>query len=81
MLNVIPVIGWLLSLVVYSCLSVPFWVCWTYAGLGEKYFTFLPYEWHSIPFWDCVGLCFCFVIAKMVVLPQFSSSSTNNKQG
>lgn len=29
-----------------------FWVCWSWYGLGEKYFNFLPEQFHVIPFWD-----------------------------
>ena len=72
MINMIPVFGWLLSFILYTSISVPFWYCWTNVGLGTKYFAFLPEQWQSIPFWDCVGLTFCVIIAKVIVFPNFS---------
>lgn len=56
MLNAIPVIGWLFSFGAAVSLSVPFWFCWTFWGLGSSYFGFLPAQYQVIPFWHCVGL-------------------------
>lgn len=78
MLNKIPVIGWLLTLIASISLSIPFWVCWTACGLGKTYFTFLPSRWQAIPFWHCVGM---FLIAGILkgMLPTLVSSSSTSK--
>lgn len=63
MINNIPVIGWILSVLGAFGLSVPFWLFWTVMELGKKYFYFLPEVYQSIPFWNCVGL---FVILSII---------------
>jgi len=55
-LNNIPIFGWILSFIWNSSLSVPFWLCWTYFGVGEKYFYWLPPVYRSIPFGSCIAL-------------------------
>lgn len=56
MINELPIIGWLLSLIGNISLSVPFWFCWTHCGIGKKFFYFAPEVYQSISFWNCVGL-------------------------
>jgi len=34
------------------------WFPYTYMGMGEKYFEFLPPVWRHPPFWDCFWLSF-----------------------
>ncbi len=65
MINSIPVIGWFISLLVSISLAVPFWLVWTIFDIGEYYFDFLPSQWQSIPFWDCVGL---FIVGSIIRL-------------
>jgi hypothetical protein len=79
MINKLPVIGWLLSLVANVSLSVPFWICWTACGIGAKYFYWLPELYQRIPFWDCVGLFIAISIVKGALVPQFASVSQTNK--
>ncbi len=69
MLNAIPIVGWLLSMIVAAFMAVPVWFCWTWCGLGSKYGAELPCYWQAIPYVDLVLL---FVIAstlKAVCLP------------
>ena len=81
MLNYIPVIGWLLSLFLSCSLAVPFWVIWSVMGLGEKYFYWLPEVYHSVPFWDCVGLFMIIGILKCVLPTKLASvNNTNNPE-
>lgn len=80
MINKLPIIGWLLSLVANISLSVPFWLIWTVCGIGSKYFYWIPETYQSIPFWNCVGLFMVIAILKSTLTPQFvhvSQSNTN----
>ena len=56
MINKLPFIGWIISVLLNISMVVPFWVCWTHYGLGVKYFYFLPPVFQVIGFWACVGL-------------------------
>ncbi len=81
MINKLPIIGWALSFCASVSLSVMFWLCWTYCGLGAKYFYQLPERYQSIPFWNCVGLFIILSILKGMfpVLVSSSSSSKSEK--
>lgn len=83
MINKLPVIGWLLSIVSSVSLSIPFWICWTVCGLGEKYFYWLPEVYWNLPFWNCVGLFIVISIIKGVLVPTLVSvsSRSSNKTG
>ena len=70
MLNAIPVIGWLLSLVFTTSVAVPFWIVWSACGIGSKYFYWLPEVYQRIPFWNCVGLFMVIGILKSVLTPK-----------
>lgn len=78
MINSIPVLGWAISVVCSISLAIPFWICWTLCGIGDRYFDFLPVEWQVIPFWDCVGLFIVLSIIKGLV-PQIASVSQRVK--
>jgi hypothetical protein len=80
MLNVIPVIGWLMDLGFKISLAVPFWFIWTFCGLGRKYFFFLPPVYQSLPFWNCVGLFIVIPIAYIIIVPKIASVSQENKR-
>jgi hypothetical protein len=75
----IPFLGWILSTVGAVSLSVPFWICWTWGGIGEKYFSWLPLVYQSISFWNCVGLFIVIAIIKGTLIPKlFSVSNSQN---
>ena len=78
MVNAIPIIGWLISMAVNASLAVPFWICWTSYGIGQKYFTFLPSQWQSIPFWDCLGLFISVSVIKCVFVPKLAEVNQKN---
>ena len=78
MINKLPIIGWLLSLVANISLSVPFWIVWSYFGIGAKYFYWLPPVYQAISFWNCVGLFICISILKAVLVPTLASVSNSN---
>jgi len=71
MFNCIPILGWLLSFLIYWSFAVPFWFLWSYVGIGKIYFYWLPHVYLNIPFWDCVWLGMIFSILKCVVFPHF----------
>ena len=79
MLNAIPIVGWLLSLIFSVSLAIPFWICYTVCGLGVKYFYWLPKVYQAVPFWHCVGLFICISVLKSMLVPKFSSVSNQNE--
>jgi len=83
MLNKIPFIGWVLSALAAVGLAVPFWLCWSIGGVGEKYFYWLPEVYQFIPFWECVALFIVIAILKTTVIsmiPKLFSISISNDQ-
>jgi len=81
MLNKLPIIGWIFTFIGATSLSVPFWVCWTWFGIGEKYFYFLPQIFQIIPFWDSVGLFLVLAIIKPTLTPTVVNVSQTNTKG
>ena len=81
MLNKIPFIGWFFTAIAAIGLSVPFWFFWTYIGIGQTYFYFVPVVFKSIPFWDCVGLFVVISILKGTLIPKVFSVSNDTKVG
>jgi len=79
MINSIPVIGWLLSLVFTISSSIPFWIIWTHFGLGSRYAYWLPEVYQSIPFWHCVGLFIVISILKSSLTPKFANVTQKNE--
>lgn len=67
----IPIL-WAMNVLTALVLSVPFWICWTFFGIGQKYFYFVPAVYQHIPFWNCVGL---FIISGIIkgLIPQLIS--------
>ena len=49
---------------VFMIAPLPFWMFWTWQGLGEIYGAGLPEYWRSIPYSHCIGLYVC---ASMIV--------------
>lgn len=78
MINSIPIVGWLISIVVSVSLAIPFWFCWSFCGLGETYFYWLPAVYQILPFWHVVGLFIVLSILKGKFPTFVSSSATNN---
>lgn len=72
-LNALPLVGWVLSGIIAVSLAVPFWLCWTFFGIGAKYFYWLPAIYQRIPFWDCVGLFIAISIIKSILTPRLAS--------
>lgn len=79
MINSIPVLGWLLSIVFNTSLAIPFWFFWTYLEIGKRYFSFLPEVYLGVGFWDCVGI---FVVLSILrgFFPVLVSVSQTNKE-
>ena len=82
MINKLPLIGWMLSIIANVSLSVPFWFFWTVCGIGAKFFYWLPTVYLHIGFWESVGVFICAGIVKEVVTPKFANvtqTNTNNE--
>ena len=67
-MNKLPIIGWLIALACTASLAVPFWICWTLAGIGATFFPFLPTAYATIGFFQSVGLFTSIGILKQVCL-------------
>lgn len=80
MINSIPVVGWLLSILLNISLSLPFWLFWTFWEIGKKYFYFVPEQYQVIPFWDCVMLFVVISILKGVFVPSLANVSQTNSR-
>lgn len=84
MVNVIPVLGWLISFGANVSMAIPFWLVWTQCGIGEEFFFFLPQAHRAPGFWACVGIFIVVSILKAVLLPRQHVSienKINNKSG
>jgi len=79
MLNSLPIIGWLISFIATTSLSLAFWVCWSVGGIGTKYFYFLPDTYQDISFWNCVGLFIVISILKGTLIPKIFKVSNNQE--
>lgn len=79
MLNAIPIIGWILSLLFSASLALPFWIIWTVNGVGAKYAYWLPNVYQTPGFWECVGIFMVASIIKTVFIPSLASVSNDNK--
>lgn len=71
-MNALPLVGWVLSFVGNVSLAIPFWICWTNCGIGAMYFDFLPSQWQSIPFWNCVGIFISVSVIRTVFVPKLA---------
>ncbi|HEY4506768.1 MAG TPA: hypothetical protein VJH71_01205 [Candidatus Paceibacterota bacterium] len=78
MLNVIPVVGWILDIFFKASLAVPFWFIWTVCGFGKRYFYFVPPVYQDLPFFHCLGLFIVIPIIYIIVVPKIISVSQNN---
>jgi hypothetical protein len=78
----IPVIGHVLEFVFKVSVAIPFWICYTVSGLGEKYFSFLPAEYQSFGFWETVGLFIVLSVFGSIIkeLSPFSFSVNNSNK-
>ena len=79
MLNAIPGIGWALDFFFKVSLAIPFWLIWTWFGLGEKYFYFLPPVYQAPGFWNCVGLFIAVPILYLIFVPKLFSVKVEQK--
>ncbi len=58
------------------------WFSWTYMQIGTTYFSFLPVQFHSVPFWDCFLLIMAFGTIGNVVSGSYGRAlqSVNKKE-
>lgn len=57
---------YLISMFVFGSI---FWLLWTCAGYGVRYFSFLPEPWPDMPFSDCIGLTYLVAIVRVIIGP------------
>ena len=74
-MNIFPIVGWFISLAFNASKAVPFWLFWTWAGIGQKFFYFLPEVYQTPGFWQCVGFFICVEILKPALTPKFVAVS------
>lgn len=78
MINIIPVLGWLISLLVNMSLAIPFWIIWTNYSIGAKFAYWLPPVYQAPGFWETVGVFMVVSIIKLVFVPKLLSVSNDN---
>lgn len=78
MLNNIPIVGWFIDFALKCSLAIPFFICWSVCGIGPTYFSFLPEQFHYIPFWNAVGLFISLGILNQFVPKLATVINTNN---
>ena len=66
-LNLVPIIGWILSLFFALSMAVPFYFFWN--AVAPTYFYWLPMVYQHLPFWDIVMLFVSWSIVKSVLFP------------
>ena len=66
--------GYLIALLVYLIIAIPFYFLWNWAA--PIYFTFLPPVWIVLPFWHIVGLMWILSTVKTVILPSASATAS-----
>jgi hypothetical protein len=80
MWSAIPIVGWFLGLMFAVFSAVPFWFLWTYCGLGQRYFYFLPAVYIDMGFWNIVGLFLVISILRSRLMPDFSTTVNSAKK-
>ena len=73
MLFALPTFGWIFAwavgLILHMAMALPFWIAWNLAA--PRFFAFLPAAYHTVGFWEVVGLFVVITILKAVLLPWF----------
>jgi polyferredoxin len=73
-LNMIPVVGWIIAAFVCLFVAIPVYFLWNW--LAPIYFYQLPSVYLTLPFWHVFGLLWLISSLKGLLLPTFSSSSS-----
>ena len=79
MIHAIPFLGWFIGLICHASMALPFWLCWTVFGIGEKYFYFAPDVYHGIGFWASVGIFTVASVLKSILLPKLGGTTIDTK--
>ena len=77
LLNMIPVIGWLIAAVICFFVAIPVYFLWNW--LAPTYAYWLPTVYLDLPFWHVFGLLWLISSLRSLLLPSVSSSSSSNK--
>ena len=70
MINVIPILGWIISFAVAFIIAIPTYFLWN--GMAPTYFAFLPEVYLSVPYWDIVWIVWLTFILKFIFVPKFN---------
>jgi hypothetical protein len=76
-LNMIPVLGWLLAAVICFFVAIPIYFLWNW--LAPQYAYWLPAVYQQLPFWHVFGLLWLLSSIKGLFLPSVYSSSSASK--
>lgn len=74
MLFLLPLLGWAISFTFYLWISIPFWIAWSYFGLGAKFFYFVPEVYQTPSLLEVMGVFAIVSVLKSIFLPSFTSS-------
>jgi len=77
-LNMIPIVGWLIAAVVCFFIAIPVGLLWNW--LAPTYFYWLPKVYLDLPFWHVFGLLWLVSSLRGLLLPSVRASSSSNKQ-
>ena len=77
LLNMIPVVGWLIAAVICFFVAIPIYFLWNW--LAPQYFGFLPKLYLDLPFWHVFGLLWLISSIKGLFMPSVYSSSSASK--
>ena len=73
LLNMIPVVGWLIAAVICFFVAIPIYFLWNW--LAPQYMYWLPKVYLDLPFWHVFGLLWLLSSIKGLLLPSISASS------
>lgn len=77
-LNVIPVVGWLIAAILCFFIAVPIHYLWNW--LAPTYFFFLPSVYLNLPFWHVFGLLWLLSSLRSILLPSISATASSGKK-
>lgn len=73
LLNMIPVVGWLIAAVVCFFVAIPVWFLWNW--LAPIYFYWLPSVYLDLPFRHVFGLLWLISSLKGLLLPSIRANA------
>jgi len=77
-LNMIPVIGWLIAAAMCFFVAIPVYLLWNW--LAPTYFYWLPPVYLDLPFWHVFGLLWLISSLRGLLLPSIRATSTTKEK-